>query len=222
VSGRVERFSADASGRSARFGDAYATVLDQLDQLSTYGDDLLLGSQSEMTFCGTDPLAEVATILDCFNLGLSRSGMIQYEGWCQSSFDSHSGNEMQSWHFEELFAILSEIVPMIESRGLKNRVTLVVLSEMGREPLLNNSAGKGHWTYTSTLLLGSGVAGGQVVGEMDEDFLGRPIELGSGESTASGVALQAAHLGATLLALGDVDPEPYVDSGVEAIDALLL
>ena len=71
------------------------------------------------------------------------------------------------------------------------------------------------------MLLGSGVAGGQVVGAYDDDVVGAAMDLQTGETTSSGTRLQASHLGATLLALGDVDPGPYLGEDVGPIEALL-
>ena len=89
---------------------------------------------------------------------------------------------------------------------LADQVTIVVLSEMGRHPRYNVWGGKDHWTFTSAMLIGAGVRGGQVVGAMDDDFRGLPIELDTGEVREDGTRLLPEHLGATLMALADVDP----------------
>jgi hypothetical protein len=88
---------------------------------------------------------------------------------------------------------------------------VVVLSEMGRHPQENLQAGKDHWTFTSAMLVGPGVAGGRVYGGFDDYAMGRPVDLASGQPHDGGEALTGAHLGATLLALGDVDPAPHTD-----------
>ena len=81
---------------------------------------------------------------------------------------------------------------------------------MGRHPQFNTWGGKDHWTFTSAMLIGAGVAGGQVVGALDGDALGQKVALASGEPSDSGVILSAEHLGATLLALGDLDPSDHI------------
>ena len=57
---------------------------------------------------------------------------------------------------------------------------------MGRHPQINASQGRDHWTYTSALLIGSGIHGGLVIGAMDENFLGLPVDLSTGELTEPG------------------------------------
>jgi hypothetical protein len=81
-------------------------------------------------------------------------------------------------------------------------------------------AGKDHWTYTSAMLIGSGVAGGQAIGDYDEYLLGEAVDLRDGGVSDSGVDLLPGHIGATLLALGDVDPGEYIE-GAEVIEAAL-
>lgn len=69
----------------------------------------------------------------------------------------------------------------------------------------------------SALLIGSGVAGGRAIGGWTDSLTGDAVDLASGESSASGVTLLPGHLGATLLALADVDPGDYVDPAVGAV-----
>ena len=73
---------------------------------------------------------------------------------------------------------------------------------------------------TSAMLVGAGIRGGQVIGGYDDSLFGRPLDLQSGETTAHGVSLEGAHLGATLLALGGVDPGDE-DVLAEPISAVL-
>jgi hypothetical protein len=76
--------------------------------------------------------------------------------------------------------------------------------------LLNSWGGKDHWTFTSAMLLGAGVAGGQVIGGLDFDAAGRAIDMASGGLSDSGTDLLPGHLGATLMALGGHDPANLV------------
>lgn len=83
---------------------------------------------------------------------------------------------------------------------------MLVLSEMGRTPVLNPSAGKDHWPYTSAMVLGAGVAGGRVLGATDETLAAAPVDYGSGEASASGARLSCASLLAGVLQCLDIDP----------------
>ena len=165
-------------------------------------------------------------MLDCLELGLTRCGVVEYRGVNDEGFDTHSDNARQSGHFEEMFGFLLDIVDDMATRpgsdggSLLDETTLVVFSEMGRHPLLNTQLGKDHWTFISAMLVGGGINGGRVYGGYDEDFLGVATDLTSGQPHPSGVTLLANHLGATILALGDVDPGTYMP-GVDPILAVL-
>lgn len=224
LQGRVERLAAASTpGHAERYASLYARVLDQVDRLTALGDSLGLG---ESPASDLDAWGDVATAITAFQMGLSRCAMVAYDGLWSMSWDSHSGIEFQSYHFEGLFA---HLVPLLEALATTNgtagtplidEVTVVVLSEMGRGPQLNTWGGKDHFTFTSAMLVGSGIRGGQVIGGADDYGLGRRVDLATGEVTDAGTALRSAHLGATLLALGDVDPAQEIDDA-EPITAML-
>lgn len=224
---RAERLlAASTPGRAERYARLYARTLEQTDQLAALGDTLGLRADT-----GSDPDApeawsSVSSAIAALQLGLSRCAMVAYDGLWSMSWDSHSGIGFQSDHFEGLFR---HLVPLMEALAtttgvsgapLIDEVTVVVLSEMGRGPQLNTWGGKDHFTFTSAMLVGSGVRGGRVIGGGDEFGLGRPVDLASGDVTDGGTPLLAAHLGATLLALGDVDPAQEID-GADPITAML-
>jgi hypothetical protein len=222
---QVTRFE-ETIGKGTRFGQSYGQVLEQLAELESIRDEIGLDASSTTPLCHSDPLGEMSALLRCFELGVARTGMVRYDGWCANGWDTHSQNSMQSRHFEELFWILDQLMDMLQTSPgttggtMLEEVSVMVFSDMGRHPRLNVSMGKDHWTFTSAMLMGAGIAGGQVVGEMDEDFRGHPVDLASGAATSSGTALTPEHIGATLLALGDIDPSTHLP-GISPIEALL-
>ena len=156
--------------------------------------------------------------VDVLARGLTRCVTLGYEGWQGLSWDTHAAGFLQSFHLNELFGELQRTMEKLQqtsnSQGgrLLDEVTIVVVSEMGRFPQYNNRNGKEHWTYTSALLMGSGIRGGQTIGHFDNNCFGQSINLQSGELNANGTKLLPGHLGATLLTLGDVDPQKYTDA----------
>ena len=222
---RVARFS-ERYGTTAPLAGAYTDVLEQLNDLRDLGPDLALGETGSTPLCNSDPLGELETIIKCFSLGLSRSGMVRYDGWCANGWDTHSQNNMQSLHYEELFMVLNSLMDELngttgESGGsLLDEVTVMVFSDMGRHPRLNVSNGKDHWTFTSAMLMGAGIQGGQVIGAMNDSFQGEPVVLSTGEVSTSGTMLTPEHLGATLLTLSDIDSAEYLPNAAP-IQALL-
>jgi hypothetical protein len=215
------RALSEGSGGPRRFSGAYLNALKRLESLKDLSGEVDLSLEAALELPD-----QVQPILDCLELGLARTGMIEFRGVNQEGFDTHSANERQSGHFERLFSDLGLIVEDIAARpgsgggSLLDELCIVVFSEMGRHPLLNSEMGKDHWTFTSAMLIGSGVAGGRAYGGYGEDFQGASIIPATGEVHESGITMLANHLGATLLAMGDVDPGEYLP-GIEPITALL-
>jgi hypothetical protein len=156
--------------------------------------------------------------VDVLERGLARCVTLGYEGWQGLSWDTHAAGFLQSFHLNELFGELQRTMEKLQQTSnysggrLLDEVTVVVVSEMGRFPQYNNRNGKEHWTYTSALVMGSGIRGGQTIGHFDQNCFGQSIDLQSGELDSNGTKLLPGNLGATLLTLGDVNPQKYTDA----------
>lgn len=170
---------------------------------------------------------QVRLAADVIAGGISRCVLVKHNGFNQMTWDDHGGIEGQALHHQDLFEGLSVLTEDLASRPglvgdtLLDDTTVVVMSEMSRHPQLNGTRGKDHWTWTSAMLLGAGVAGGQMVGGYDDDVFGLPIDPVSGALSSSGIQLQARHLGATLLALAGIDPTPHFNVDTPVIEAAL-
>ena len=187
----------------------------------------------EAAFAGTR-IGSAATFPDQLRLacdvlegGISRCALVKHNAFNDMTWDSHGGIEGQAMHYQDLFEGLEVLMQELSSRPgsgggtLLDDTCVVVMSEMSRHPAKNLTGGKDHWTWTSAMLAGAGVAGGQVAGGYDDDVFGLPVDPVSGMPSASGNILQARHLGATLLAIAGVDPAPYFSVDTPIIEALL-
>ncbi len=77
---------------------------------------------------------------------------------------------------------LSAFIDDIESRGLSDRILLVVCGEMGRTPRINRNGGRDHWGRIAPLALyGGGITHGQVIGQSNRD---------GGEPSSSPIRMQ--------------------------------
>jgi hypothetical protein len=95
---------------------------------------------------------------------------------------------------------------------LLDETAVVVVSELGRTPRLNGDGGKDHWPVTSALLVGSGVAGGRVVGATTDALAGADIDLNTGAPTKDGKPLLYSSFAAGVLALAGVDASEHIDA----------
>jgi hypothetical protein len=180
-----------------------------------------------MDFTGGADVADQAQVaVDALSLGVSRCVTLSSGGGVLG-WDSHTANDdTQSPLWETLFAGLGQLLqalaatPGTTEATLADETVVVVLSEMGRTPALNAFDGKDHWPYTSAMLVGPNLVGDRVVGGFDTNWYGRSIDPVTAEADPDGQILSAESLGATLLALADIDPAEFVD-GVDPIMGVL-
>lgn len=158
-------------------------------------------------------LAQMGVAIDSLSRGIARCVSINDVGG-GLGWDSHDNNDdRQALLFEALFEGLGRLMdelkrtPGTTEATLADETIVVVLSEMGRTPLLNNALGKDHWPYTSAMLIGPGLTGGRVVGGFDEGWFGAPMNPEAAALADDGVRIGPGTLGATLLAAAGLDPE---------------
>lgn len=210
------RYGAGRTGLAKIRTDAFLSSLDRASELE--GRQFEAGLQD-----GASGLLDQALMAaEVMRLGLTRCAMIQIPG----GWDTHGGNGAVGGQLDDFFSALDQLMdqlartPGASAEWLADEIVIVAGSELGRTPKFNGSMGRDHWTYTSMLIAGAGVQGDTVAGETDDSFLALPIDLGTGRASGAGVLIGTEHVGATVLTLGDVDPQPWLP-GVPAIDALI-
>ena len=211
LAAREDRWAAAAGpGRPEVFARDLLRVRDQIDTvLGIEGLDLGITVNGAAT-----PVSDrVEPAIELLARGYARCATVAHLGWFNTTWDNHEDLDQQADHYQTLFTDLDAILQSLASRAgtaggatLADETVVVVWSEMGRGPVLNSARGKDHWTFTSAMLIGPGVRGGAVIGGYDTSFVGRPLDLTTGELRDDGVRATAENLGATLLALADVDP----------------
>lgn len=186
----------------------YSAQVDSLQRL----DRLRLDAR-EVGFSAFSLDAQADTAVDILSANVARCVCIGRTG-----FDSHGDTISQSPLLDELFTSLSRLlrklasVPGRTTPTLAGETVVVVQSEMGRTPYLNQSGGKDHWPYTAAMVISDRIRGGQRLGGYDDMLSGRPMDLRTGEPTELGTVVTPEHLGATLLTLAGLDPGAWVES----------
>jgi uncharacterized protein (DUF1501 family) len=62
----------------------------------------------------------------------------------------------------------SMLIKDLDQRGLLSRTLVMISSEFGRTPKINNTAGRDHWPKVfSVVLAGGGIKGGMIYGSSD-------------------------------------------------------
>ena len=83
-------------------------------------------------------------------------------------FDSHANNDVDQMKLlPEFLAGIAYVIRRAEALKIRDKLVVVVQSEMGRTPTYNKGNGKDHWSIGSILFLGPGIKGNRVIGATD-------------------------------------------------------
>jgi uncharacterized protein (DUF1501 family) len=201
-----ERMHAAAAGSTAVTGklDAFHDANGRADKLTR-----LAGSLNLNTGTGT----QLATSLgNAFRSGLTTSVSINPFG----GFDTHSDNTQQNPNWDRVFTYLNAFMTGLSQETgvvaptLLEETTIVLCSEFGRTPELNGDNGKDHHPFTSMVVAGKNVRGGQSVGKTDGDQEGVKVSMASGQPDDAGVVLDVTNMVAGLVTLMGANANDYL------------
>ncbi len=195
--------------------DTLQDSLERMEQLRAFAGHLSLDT--------TTARDEIRTAVSLLNEQMARVITLGQQG---SPFDNHHEIDAQDILLDGFFGDLIGLIEALRRTpgggggSLADETTIVVASEMGRTPWRNDMDGRDHWPFTSCMLIGAGVRGGQSIGGFSELFDGLALDLDTGEASTQGVPLTPAHLGATLLTLAGIDLEKWVGTNPPITAAL--
>lgn len=120
-----------------------------------------------------DPLSQQAEIaLASFKAGVCVSANLTI-----GQFDSHQKNdEDQMKLLPRFLSSIDYLLRRSEELNLREKIVMVIQSEMGRTPTYNNGDGKDHWSIGSIMFLGHGIQGDRTIGSTDEGQMPVPID----------------------------------------------
>lgn len=91
-------------------------------------------------------------------------------------FDSHANNDRDQMRLiPEFLAGIRYLMQRAEALRIRDKLVVVIQSEMGRTPNYNNGNGKDHWSIGSIMFLGRGIRGNRVLGATDERLFHVPV-----------------------------------------------
>jgi hypothetical protein len=130
-------------------------------------------------------------------------------------WDSHYLNEKRQERCSQIiFPMMARFIAELGRRrnafgNLFDQTLLVIGSEIGRFPRLNDLAGKDHFPETPFMLLGGCVAPGRY-GTIGRQMESLRVSARDGTASASGIELRLDDIGTTVMHLGGVaDPSVY-------------
>ncbi len=92
-------------------------------------------------------------------------------------FDSHANNDTDQMKLiPEFLEGVAYVLHRAEELQIREKLVVIVQSEMGRTPTYNKGNGKDHWSIGSIMFLGPSIRGNRVIGATDEQQMPVPID----------------------------------------------
>ena len=126
-------------------------------------------------------------------------------------FDSHANNDPDQMRLiPEFLAGIRYLLRRAEDLHIRDRLVVIVQSEMGRTPNYNNGNGKDHWSIGSILFLGRGIRGNRVLGATDERQFHVPVNPQTlACDRQHGIRVRPEHIHTALRELAGVADHPF-------------
>ena len=126
-------------------------------------------------------------------------------------FDSHNNNDTDQMKLiPEFLAGIDYVLKRAADLQIREKLIVVMQSEMGRTPTYNNGNGKDHWSINSIMFLGPGIGGNRVIGATDEKQQLTPVDaktLTTNDQT--GVRIRPEHIHDALRRLAGIAEHPF-------------
>ena len=112
----------------------------------------------------------------------------------------------------DLFATVDNIITEANSRGIGDRLILIMGSDFGRTNKINGENGKDHWPHTSMMVRGDSryFAGNRVVGATDDLHRSIKVSTSTLQPDNNGVKLTPEYVHQAIRRLAGIDQNPNV------------
>lgn len=126
-------------------------------------------------------------------------------------FDSHANNDADQMKLiPEFLAGVDHVLTKAEELKIREKLVVILQSEMGRTPTYNKGDGKDHWSIGSVMFLGAGIQGNRVVGATDEKQFLVPIDPQTlATNGENGIRVRPEHIHQALRAFAGIDKHAF-------------
>lgn len=127
------------------------------------------------------------------------------------TFDSHKDNDTDQMKLiPRMLAGVDYLVTKAEELQIRDKLVIVLQSEMGRTPNYNGNNGKDHWSIGSVMFMGAGIQGNRVIGATDEKQFLVPVDPKSLNVNAdSGIRVRPEHVHTALREFAGIDQHAH-------------
>jgi hypothetical protein len=125
-------------------------------------------------------------------------------------FDSHQKNDQDQMKLIPKFlSSIDYLLRRAEELKIREKLVVVIQSEMGRTPTYNKGDGKDHWSIGSIMFLGPGIRGNRVIGATDDGQLAKPIDPKTLQlDSEKGIRVRPEHIHVALRELAGIAEHP--------------
>jgi hypothetical protein len=186
------------------------------------GSKLILNDEDRIPFqnaLGSDTSNEARSLASNFALvvKLLKNQLVTSVNMSVGGFDTHANQERalepKLTRFDLAF---STFLSLLKAESLLDDTLIVLYSDFGRTPKINDRNGRDHWPVGGALMAGGGILGGRAVGATDENLLAVNVDRETGLVSSSGIQLSPINLGGSIieLTLGKsyLDKRQYLES----------
>jgi hypothetical protein len=126
-------------------------------------------------------------------------------------FDSHANNDVDQMKLiPEFLAGIAYLLRRAEALKIREKLVVVIQSEMGRTPNYNQGNGKDHWSIGSAMLLGPGIRGDRVIGATDEKQFAVPLNPQTlAADKEKGIRVRPEHIHTALRQFAGITDHPF-------------
>ena len=144
-------------------------------------------------------------------LAAFRGGICVSANLSIGQFDSHNNNDPDQLKLiPELLAGVDYVLQKAEELKIREKLVVVMQSEMGRTPNYNNGNGKDHWSIGSAMFLGPNIRGQRVLGATDDKQFLVPLNPQTLATDAEkGIRVRPEHLHAELRSLAGIENHAF-------------
>jgi hypothetical protein len=125
-------------------------------------------------------------------------------------FDSHNNNDADQMKLiPEFLAGIDDLLCKAEALEIRDKLVVIIQSEMGRTPNYNNGNGKDHWSISSIMFLGPGIVGNRLLGATDEKQQLVPIDPQTLKlDPVGGIRVRPEHIHQSLREFASIENHP--------------
>ena len=208
VSDRIER--ALEGQFEARVSDARLPRVERSQSMLYAAQTNSKALRRVVPFLPKEPAKERLAQQNDIALAAFKAGVCVSANLSIGQFDSHNNNDADQMKLiPEFLAGIDDLLYKAEALEIRDKLVVIIQSEMGRTPNYNNGNGKDHWSISSIMFLGPGIVGNRLIGATDEKQQLVPIDPQTLKTDpVGGIRVRPEHIHQSLREFASIENHP--------------